>query len=95
MSGVFLDGMLAVIVGCCGFAIADLSSDESFKYVTPAVFRYWIVFGFGFINAGCVSLMFFRNKAMSEHLNAKTPPNALSGSPQPLSGATDITPKQP
>lgn len=66
MKPVHIDGVLAVTIACCGFAQSYLDNDESFKYFQHPELRFWIIGIFGFLNAGCAALLFFRNKTYSE-----------------------------
>lgn len=71
MKAVHIDGLLAVTIACCGFAVSYLDNDESFKYVAPQL-RFWTIGAFGFVNAGCAALLFFRNKTYSERSDASS-----------------------
>jgi hypothetical protein len=86
---IHIDGFLVVAIACCGFSVSYLDSDESFKYV-PALLRFWTIFGFGFMNAGCAALLFLRNKTYSEGLKSiptttiVTQPPAIAVQSQPI-----------
>lgn len=64
---VHVDGLLVVCIACCGFSVSYLDSDDSFKYFKDATLRFWMIYCFGVVNAGCAALLFLRKNSYDEH----------------------------
>ena len=64
---VTIDGALYVLIALFGAALAELTSDDAYKYCSPYVL-YYLKFATKLGLAGATALKMFRSTAYSEHL---------------------------
>lgn len=55
------DAILVILIALCGFSIIYFSDKESYEYIWPH-FRYFLLYGFGALNAMAGALLAFKQK---------------------------------
>lgn len=56
-----IDALLVMLIALCGFSIIYFSDKESYEYIWPHA-RYFLLYGFGAVNALAGALLAFKQK---------------------------------